>query len=83
VFALSEMLYGGAGAIGALIAPGLIALLGADASIAAVGVAFAVLALVTWPALGRLDLDQSRAAALPSLSQTWPFGYPAGVLAGQ
>ena len=76
VFALSEMLYGGAGAIGALIAPGLIALLGADASIAAVGVAFAELALVTWPALGRLDFDQSRAAALRHQLLAQPFFAP-------
>jgi MFS family permease len=79
VFALSEMLYGGAGAIGALVAPGLIALLGADASIAAVGLAFAVLAACTWPTLRRLDSDQSRAAVLRHQLLALPFFAPLSV----
>ncbi len=76
VFALSEMLYGGAGAAGALLAPVLIALLGASASIAAVGLSFAALAAFTWPTLRRLDGDQARAAALRDRLLSLPFFSP-------
>jgi hypothetical protein len=67
VYALSEILYAGAVAVGALIAPLLIAALGAAGSLAAVGVAFALGALLAWRSYGRLDAGQAESGRVREL----------------
>ena len=61
VYALSEILYAGAAALGALLAPLLIDWLGAAASLTAVAAAFAVAALAAWRSYSRLDAGVQQA----------------------
>jgi MFS family permease len=67
VYALSELLYAGAGGMGALIAPGLIDALGVPGSLAAVGAAFAACALLASRAYARLDAGQEQAGTVREL----------------
>jgi hypothetical protein len=67
VYALSEILYAGAGVVGALIAPPLINALGAGGSLAAVGIAFGLVALLAWRSYGRLDAGQAEAGRVREL----------------
>jgi MFS family permease len=67
VYALSEVLYAGAGGLGALIAPLLISALGAAGSLSAVGVAFGIGAMLAWRSLARLDAGQEEAGRVREL----------------
>jgi MFS family permease len=76
VYALSEILYAGAAALGALLAPLLIDWLGAGASLSAVGAAFAVAAVAAWRSYGRLDAGQEQAGRVRELLRGLPFLAP-------
>ncbi len=67
VYALSELLYAGAGGVGALIAPVLINALGAGGSLAAVGIAFGLGSVVVWGSFARLDAGQEEAGRVREL----------------
>ncbi len=67
VYALSEILYAGAGGIGALIAPLLIAAFGSAGSLAVVGAGLGVCALLGWRACARVDADQEQATGVREL----------------
>jgi len=76
VYGLYELLYAGTGALGALLAPAVIGWLGAPGSLAAVGVAFALLAVAAWPTLARLDVGQEEASKVRELLRGVPFLRP-------
>jgi hypothetical protein len=67
VYALSELLYAGAAGVGALIAPGLINTLGVSVSLAAVGITFAALAVVSLRSYAALDTGQQEAERVRDL----------------
>jgi MFS family permease len=67
VYALSEVIYAGAAAVGALIAPALIAGLGAADSMIAVGAAFAAAAVLSWRSYGRLDAGPEQSGGVREL----------------
>lgn len=76
VYALSEILYAGAAALGALLAPLLIDWLGAAGSLSAVGAAFAVAAGAVWRSYSRLDAEQEQAGRVRELLRGLPFLAP-------
>jgi MFS family permease len=76
VYALSEILYAGAAALGALLAPVLIDWLGATASLSAVSAAFAVAALAAWGSYSRLDAGQEQAGPVRELLRGLRFLAP-------
>jgi MFS family permease len=76
VYALSEILYTGAAALGALLAPLLIDRLGTAASLCAVSAAFAVAAVAAWPSSSRLDAGQQQAGRVRELLRGVPILAP-------
>lgn len=76
VYALSEILYAGAGGVGALIAPLLIAAFGTAGSLAVVGVGLGVCALLGWTACARIDSDQDQATRVRGLLRGVDFLAP-------
>ena len=67
VYALSELLYAGAGGVGALVAPLLIDGLGVPGSLATVGVAFGACTLLASRSYARLDAGQKQAGTVREL----------------
>ena len=76
VYALSEILYAGAGGVGALIAPLLIAAFGTAGSLAVVGVGLGVCALLGWRACARIDSNQDQATRVRGLLRGVDFLAP-------
>lgn len=76
VYALSELLYAAAGAVGALIAPALIAAFGVSGSLAVVGGALGVCGLLGWRACARLDAGQELATRIRELLRGIGFLVP-------
>ena len=76
VYGLYELLYAATGVLGALVASALIGWLGAPGSLAAVGLAFALLAVAAWSALVRLDVGQEEASRVRELLRGVPFLRP-------
>jgi hypothetical protein len=76
VYALSEILYAGAGGVGALIAPLLIAAFGTSGSLAVVGVGLGICALLGWRACARIDADQEQATRVRELLRGVDFLAP-------
>lgn len=67
VYGVTELLYAGVSATGAAAAPALVAWFGVSGGLFAVGVAFAAVALCTWQACARLDVDEHTAARVRGL----------------
>ena len=76
VYGLSELTYAAGGGIGALLAPPLIDWLGAPGSMVALGCTYALLALLAWRPLSRLDEGQEEATRVRSLLRGVPFIAP-------
>lgn len=76
VYGVSELLYGAAGAVGALTAPPLIAAVGAGHSLIVVGVAYALCGLAAWRFCRRLDSNEERADRVRTLLHGVPFLTP-------
>lgn len=76
VYALMEVCYGGAVAVGALVAPLLIDVVGVGASLAAVGGALGLATLLAWASYARLDAGQEEAGRVRELLRGVPFLAP-------
>lgn len=76
VYAVSEMLYGGAAGIGAIAVPPLITAVGAGASLVIVGVAYGACGLAAWGFCRRLDAQQDEAGRIRALLRGVPFLAP-------
>lgn len=76
VYGLFELLYAGGGAVGALIAPLLIALVGVRGSMAVVGLAYAAAGGLAWGYLRQLDRGQEDAGRVRDLLRAVPFLSP-------
>lgn len=76
VYGLMEMIYSGGAAVGALIAPPLISLLGVGGSMVLVGCALGVVTVPLLPVLGRLDVHQERAGRVRDLLRAIPCFSP-------
>lgn len=76
VYAVSELLYAGMAAVGAAIAPLLIAWWGVGGSMAALGLVYAGLTLLTWRSCVRLDHGQQDATRARDLLHAVPFLAP-------
>ena len=76
VYGLSELTYAAGGGVGALGAPLLIDWLGAPGSMVALGGAYALMAVLAWPALIRLDTGQEEATRVRTLLRGVPFMAP-------
>jgi hypothetical protein len=76
VYGVAELLYSGAAAAGAALAPALIAWRGVGGSLVAVGLAYTVVALATWRWCARLDRGQQTATRVRDLLHGVPFLAP-------
>jgi MFS family permease len=76
VYGLYELLYAGAGGVGALAAPPLIDWLGTPGSLALVGGVFAATGVLAWPRLAHLDAGQEDATRVRELLRAVPFLAP-------
>jgi len=76
VYGVTELLYSGAAAVGAALAPVLIAWWGISGSLVAVGLAYVMLALATWRGCVRLDRGQQTASRVRDLLHDVPFLRP-------
>jgi hypothetical protein len=76
VYGVSELLYAGMAAVGASLAPALIAWRGIGGSMVVIGTAYAVLALATWRRCARLDRGQQRATRVRGLLHEVAFLTP-------
>lgn len=76
VYALAEVAYSGMAGVGALLAPVLIRALGVSTSLAAVGVAFGLLAVSASRTLARLDVGQEKASRVRELLRNVSFLAP-------
>jgi MFS family permease len=73
VYGVAELLYSGAAAVGAALAPGLIAWRGVGGSLVAVGLVYVAVALATWGWCARLDQGQQTATRVRDLLHHVPF----------
>ena len=73
LYGIFELLYAGAGGFGALAAPPLVDWLGAPASMAVVGGAYALLGALAWRSLRRLDSGQEESTKVRELLRGVPF----------
>jgi MFS family permease len=73
VYGVSELLYSGAAAVGAALAPVLILWWGVGTSLVCVGLAYVALALATWRWCARLDQGQQTATRVRDLLHDVPF----------
>jgi MFS family permease len=76
VYGVSELLYAGMAAIGAALAPALIAWWGVGGSMVAVGLGYAGLAVAAAPWCARLDRGQQRSTRVRDLLHDVPFLAP-------
>jgi MFS family permease len=76
VYGVSELLYAGMAAIGAAMAPALIAWWGVGGSMVTLGLVYACLALATWRWCVRLDHGQQEATRVRDLLHAVPFLAP-------
>lgn len=76
VYGLFELTYAVGGGAGALAAPLLVDWLGAPGSMAAVGCGYALMGLVAWGSLARLDRGQEEATGVRELLRGVPFMTP-------
>jgi MFS family permease len=76
IYGLYEVLYAGATAVGALIAPPLISLTSVGGSLAIIGGAYALMGIFAWWALARLDEGQEEASRVRELFRRVSFLRP-------
>jgi predicted MFS family arabinose efflux permease len=76
VYGVTELLYSGAAAVGAALAPVLILWWGVGASLVVVGLAYVALALATWRRCARLDQGQQTATRVRDLLHDVAFLEP-------